>query len=74
MDKNYGGVLIIWDRLFGIVSIDSLNLLLNLEYNLLYNIKGTFAKEKPNEEIAYGLVHPVESFDPIYLQVNLYSF
>ncbi len=46
IDKNYAGVLIIWDRMFG-----------------------TFAAEKKTEKVAYGLVHPVESFDPFYVQV-----
>lgn len=49
IDKNYGGVLIIWDRLFG-----------------------TFAAERKEEEIAYGLVHTIETFDPIYIQVQTY--
>lgn len=47
IDKNYAGVLIIWDRMFG-----------------------TFESEKKDEQIAYGLVHPVNSFDPIYIQVR----
>ncbi|XP_018301792.1 alkylglycerol monooxygenase [Mycetomoellerius zeteki] len=46
LDKNYGGVLIIWDRLFG-----------------------TFRKEERNEEIVYGLVINVESFNAFYLQI-----
>ena len=46
IDKNYGGVLIIWDRLFG-----------------------TFAAERQDEEIAYGLVHSSFSFDPLKIQV-----
>ena len=46
IDKNYAGVLIIWDRLFG-----------------------TFQAEKISEEMAYGLVHPIETFDPIHAQV-----
>ncbi|GAB1867546.1 Alkylglycerol monooxygenase [Camponotus japonicus] len=46
LDKNYGGVLIIWDRLFG-----------------------TFQEEKRKEEIIYGLVVNVESFNSFYLQV-----
>ncbi|XP_018401757.1 PREDICTED: alkylglycerol monooxygenase-like [Cyphomyrmex costatus] len=45
LDKNYGGVLIIWDRLFG-----------------------TFREEERNEEIVYGLVVNVESFNVFYLQ------
>lgn len=45
LDKNYGGVLIIWDRLFG-----------------------TFASEKKDEEIIYGLVFNQPSFNPLHLQ------
>jgi sterol desaturase/sphingolipid hydroxylase (fatty acid hydroxylase superfamily) len=42
LDRNYGGILIIWDRLFG-----------------------TFAQERPQHRLAYGLVHPVGSLNPI---------
>ncbi|PAV79319.1 hypothetical protein WR25_26192 [Diploscapter pachys] len=45
IDRNYGGVLIIWDRLFG-----------------------TYAAERKDEELAYGLVDPVNSFDQLYTQ------
>ncbi|XP_072384079.1 alkylglycerol monooxygenase-like isoform X1 [Diabrotica undecimpunctata] len=45
LDKNFGGVLIIWDRLFG-----------------------TFASEKKDEEIIYGLVFNQPSFNPLHLQ------
>ncbi|KFM60576.1 Alkylglycerol monooxygenase, partial [Stegodyphus mimosarum] len=45
IDKNYGGVLIIWDRIFG-----------------------TFQAEE--EEVVYGLTHPVNSFEPIYIQAK----
>lgn len=51
IDKNYAGVLIIWDRMFG-----------------------TFAAEKENEELAYGLVHPVDTFDPFYIQIFNYQY
>ncbi|KAM4791067.1 alkylglycerol monooxygenase isoform 3-T3 [Cyanocitta cristata] len=44
IDKNYGGTLIIWDRIFG-----------------------TFEAE--DEKVVYGLTHPVNSFDPIMLQM-----
>ncbi|XP_061182828.1 alkylglycerol monooxygenase-like [Saccostrea echinata] len=44
IDKNYGGTLIIFDRIFG-----------------------TFAKEQ--EEVVYGLVHPLTSWDPINAQI-----
>ncbi|XP_072041304.1 alkylglycerol monooxygenase-like [Amphiura filiformis] len=45
IDKNYGGTLIIWDRLFG-----------------------TFAAEQ-GEEVVYGLVHPIQTYDPISHQL-----
>lgn len=35
---------------------------------------GTFAAEKDTEELAYGLVHPVDTFDPIELQVFNYRY
>ncbi|XP_035234027.1 alkylglycerol monooxygenase-like [Stegodyphus dumicola] len=47
IDKNYGGTLIIWDRIFG-----------------------TFEPE--NEEVVYGLTHPVSTFEPIYIQLCHY--
>jgi len=46
IDKNYAGVLIVWDRLFG-----------------------TFAAERRDQPMVYGLVDQVESFNPFYLQV-----
>ncbi|KAI1242754.1 hypothetical protein IHE44_0000300 [Lamprotornis superbus] len=45
IDKNYGGTLIIWDRIFG-----------------------TFEAE--DAKVVYGLTHPVNSFDPIMLQLR----
>ncbi|KAJ7418816.1 alkylglycerol monooxygenase isoform X2 [Willisornis vidua] len=45
IDKNYGGTLIIWDRIFG-----------------------TFEAE--DAKVVYGLTHPVNSFDPIMLQIT----
>ena len=47
LDRNYGGVLIIWDRLFG-----------------------TFAEERPDIRIRYGLVHPVGSLNPLRLEFH----
>jgi sterol desaturase/sphingolipid hydroxylase (fatty acid hydroxylase superfamily) len=41
IDRNYGGVLIIFDRLFG-----------------------TFAEEKSNRLLIYGLTHPLRSHNP----------
>uniref|UniRef100_A0A8C9F6R9 Transmembrane protein 195 n=1 Tax=Pavo cristatus TaxID=9049 RepID=A0A8C9F6R9_PAVCR len=45
IDKNYGGTLIIWDRIFG-----------------------TFEAE--DAKVVYGLTHPVNSFEPILLQLR----
>lgn len=45
IDKNYGGTLIIWDRMFG-----------------------TFEAERCRP--AYGLTHPVNTFDPWTLQMH----
>ena len=47
IDKNYGGVFIFWDILFG-----------------------TFQVEDENEPAVYGLVHPVQSYNPFYLQFH----
>lgn len=47
IDKNFGGVLIIWDRLFG-----------------------TFEEEDEDEPVVYGLVHPVSSFNPFWIQFH----
>lgn len=47
IDKNHGGTLIIWDRLFG-----------------------TFQEE--DEEVAYGLVKPLRSWNPVW--ANLHHF
>ena len=51
IDKNYAGVLIIWDKLFG-----------------------TFEAERKEEKIAYGLVHPLDTYDPIHIQVFNYVY
>lgn len=47
IDKNYGGMLIIWDRIFG-----------------------TFKAEDQNNPPVYGLVHPVDRFEPFYVQFH----
>jgi sterol desaturase/sphingolipid hydroxylase (fatty acid hydroxylase superfamily) len=43
-DKNFGGVLIVFDRLFG-----------------------TFAAERPDVPIRYGLVVPLRSYNPLWI-------
>ncbi len=47
LDANYGGVLIIFDRLFG-----------------------TFVPERNEEPCDYGLVTPMRSYNPIYVELH----
>lgn len=49
IDKNYAGVLIIFDRMFG-----------------------TFEAERSEEKVAYGLVHPINSWSPLWVQICIY--
>ena len=50
LDKNYAGVLIIWDRMFG-----------------------TFAQERKDEKIVYGLVDQPQFFNPMQHQIFYYG-
>ena len=50
LDKNYAGVLIIWDRMFG-----------------------TFAQERKDEKIVYGLVDQPQFFNPMKHQTFYYA-
>ena len=43
IDKNYGGILVIWDRLFG-----------------------TFAPERSDEKVIYGIRKPLQSLNPLW--------
>ncbi|CAJ0941290.1 unnamed protein product, partial [Mesorhabditis belari] len=47
IDKNFGGVFIIWDRLFG-----------------------TFEAERKEDPPVYGLIHPENNFNQIWLQFH----
>ena len=47
LDRNYGGVLIVWDRLFG-----------------------TFAAERADTVIEYGLVHQIDTLNPLKIVVS----
>ena len=49
IDKNYGGILIIWDRLFG-----------------------TFAPERDDEKILYGVRKPLHSWNPLWGNLMIY--
>ena len=50
LDKNYAGVLIIWDRMFG-----------------------TFAQERKDEKIVYGLVDQPQFLNPMQHQIFYYG-
>lgn len=49
IDKNYGGVFLLWDRLFG-----------------------TYAAERVDEPLAYGLTEPVTSTHPVVVNFAAY--
>ena len=49
IDKNYAGVLIIFDKMFG-----------------------TFEAERKNDPVVYGLVQPLDNWNPIWTQVCVY--
>jgi len=49
IDRNYGGILILWDRLFG-----------------------TFADERADEKIVYGVRKQLASFNPIWGNLHVY--
>ena len=49
LDRNYGGVLIVWDRLFG-----------------------SFQEEDAQERCVYGTRAPLESWDPLWSNLEVY--
>lgn len=49
LDKNYGGILMVWDRLFG-----------------------TFEAEDPAEPCVYGTRAPLNSWDPLWANLQVY--
>ncbi|KAF9418011.1 hypothetical protein BGZ94_009808 [Podila epigama] len=55
IDKNYGGTLIIWDRMFG-----------TFESERIY--PAVVATKEAEEPVSYGLTHPIDTFDPIEIQ------
>ncbi len=50
LDRNYGGILIIWDRMFG-----------------------TFAEERDDEPVVYGVRNPLHSWDPLWGNLQVYA-
>ncbi|KAI9209921.1 Alkylglycerol monooxygenase [Polychytrium aggregatum] len=57
VDKNYAGTLIIWDRLFG-----------TYEPERVY--PQVVARKEDEEPVRYGLVHPINTFNPITVQTH----
>ncbi|KAF9980174.1 hypothetical protein BGZ65_005449 [Modicella reniformis] len=55
IDKNYAGTLIIWDRMFGTYA----------DERVYPDIVGRKEDEEP---VAYGLTHPINTFDPVAIQ------
>jgi sterol desaturase/sphingolipid hydroxylase (fatty acid hydroxylase superfamily) len=50
IDRNYGGILILWDRLFG-----------------------TYADERDDEKIIYGVRTPLRSLNPLWANLHYYA-
>ncbi|MBK9467398.1 MAG: sterol desaturase family protein [Gammaproteobacteria bacterium] len=50
VDKNYGGLLIVWDRLFG-----------------------TFEEERDAEPPVYGILGPLQSWNPLWANLHIYA-
>lgn len=50
IDRNYGGVFILWDRLFG-----------------------TFAEERDDEPVVYGIRKPLASYNAVWGNLNVYT-
>ncbi|KAI8912653.1 alkylglycerol monooxygenase-like protein [Gorgonomyces haynaldii] len=61
IDKNYAGTLIIWDRLFGTYQDEKV-------------YPQVVATKEDEEPVAYGLVHPINTFDPITVQTHHFSY
>ena len=50
LDRNYGGILMLWDHLFG-----------------------TFAAERADEPVVYGIRGPLASYDPLRANLHVYG-
>ena len=50
LDKNYGGILVLWDRLFG-----------------------SFQEEQDDEPCVYGTRGPLNSWDPLWANLEVYA-
>jgi sterol desaturase/sphingolipid hydroxylase (fatty acid hydroxylase superfamily) len=50
IDRNYGGIFIVWDRIFG-----------------------TFAEERDDEPVVYGIRKPLASYNAVWGNFNVYA-
>jgi alkylglycerol monooxygenase len=50
IDRNYGGIFIVWDRMFG-----------------------TWADERADERVVFGVRKPLESFNPLWANLHYYA-
>ncbi|KAF9189772.1 hypothetical protein BGZ51_009315 [Haplosporangium sp. Z 767] len=57
IDKNYGGVLIIFDRIFGTYADERI-------------YPAVVATKEDEEPVAFGLTHPIDTFDPVAIQLG----
>ncbi|KAG0367843.1 fatty acid hydroxylase superfamily-domain-containing protein [Gamsiella multidivaricata] len=57
IDKNYAGTLIIWDRMFGTYADERV-------------YPDVVARKEDEEPVAYGLTHPINTFDPVAIQLS----
>ncbi|KAG0306388.1 hypothetical protein BGZ98_002464 [Dissophora globulifera] len=57
IDKNYAGTLIIWDRMFGTYADERV-------------YPEVVARKEDEEPVAYGLTHPINTFDPVAIQLG----
>jgi len=51
IDKNYGGILILWDRMFG-----------------------TFADERDDESVVFGVRKPLANWNPFWANLQVYDY
>ncbi|KAG0322823.1 hypothetical protein BGZ99_003135 [Dissophora globulifera] len=57
IDKNYAGTLIIWDRMFGTYADERV-------------YPEVVARKEDEEPVSYGLTHPINTFDPVAIQLG----
>jgi hypothetical protein len=75
LDKNYGGIWIIWDRLFGsfVEERPQAAHAPRLAEGLAPSGKTPFAPEDDREPIVYGTRAPLRSWNPLWANVEVYA-